>query len=151
MVVSLDARRHDCCESGSKSRTSLTGDTVSISSANGMKEGLFGRVHHLEDEDPAALAALRERYLNENQPRDAREEFLVNECYLGDVLGQRYKRALTNELRRQQRQIRLRWEEERQETVGLLRDQLVDAATVDLCPIVVELKGFGHGLEYLAG
>jgi hypothetical protein len=151
MVVSLDARRHDCCESGSKLRTSLMGDTVSNSSANGLKDGLFARTHHLDDEDPDALAALRERYFRENQPRDAREEFLVNECYLGDVLGQRYKRALTSELRRQQRQIRQRWDEERQETVGLLRDQFVDSATVEIHPILVELKAFGHGLEYLAG
>jgi hypothetical protein len=151
MVVTLDARRHDCCESGSKSRISLLGDTVSNSSANGMKDGLFARTHHLEDEDPDALAALRARYFRENQPRDAREEFLVNECYLGDVLGQRYKRALTNELRGQQRQIRQRWDEARQETVGLLRDQFVDSATVEIYPILVELKAFGHGLEYLAG
>jgi hypothetical protein len=151
MVVPLEARRQDSRDSGSKSRTSLTGDPVSSSSRNGLTDGLFARVHHLDDEDPAAMAALRERYFRENAPRDATEEFLVNECYLGDVLGQRFKRALTTELTRQQRIIRQRWDEERQVTVGLLRDQLVDPETVDLYPITVELRAFGHGLEYLAG
>jgi hypothetical protein len=151
MVVPVEARRRDSRDSGSNSRTSLTGDPVSSASRNGVRDGLFGRVHCLDDEDPDAMAALRERYFRENEPRDATEEFLVNECYLGDVLGQRFKRALTNELTRQQRIIRQRWEEERQVTVGLLRDQLVDPETVDLYPITVELRAFGHGLEYLAG
>jgi hypothetical protein len=151
MVVPLEARRRDSRDSGSKSRTSLTGDLVSNSSANGLRDGLFSRVHHLDDEDPDAMAALRERYFRENRPRDAVEEFLVNECYLGDVLGQRFKRALTTELTRQQRIIRQRWDEERQVTVGLLRDQLVDPETADLYPITVELRAFGHGLEYLSG
>jgi hypothetical protein len=151
MVIPLDTRRHDSRHGGSKSRTSLWGDPVSNASRSGLTDGLFGRVHCLDDEDPDALAALRERYFRENRPRDAVEEFLVNECYLGDVLGQRFNRALTTELQRQQRSIRQRWDEERLETVSLLRDQLVDPETVDLYPITVELRAFGHGLEYLAG
>jgi hypothetical protein len=151
MVVPLEARRRDSRDSGPKSRTSLTGDPVSNASRNGLRDGLFARVHCLDDENPDAMASLRERYFRENRPRDAVEEFLVNECYLGDVLGQRFKRALAAELTRQQRIIRQRWDEERQATVGLLREQLVDPETVDLYPITVELKGFSHGLEYLAG
>jgi hypothetical protein len=150
MVIPLDARRRDSRDSRSNSRTSLTGDPVSTASASGLRDGLFGRVHCLDDENPDAMAALRERYFCENRPRDAVEEYLVNECYLGDVLGQRFNRALTNELKRQQRQIRQRWDEERQETVGLLRDQLVDPETPDLYPITVELKTFSHGLQFLA-
>jgi hypothetical protein len=151
MVVPLEARRRDSRDTGSKSRTSLTGDLVSNASRSGLQDGLFARVHCLDDENPDALAALRERYFRENRPRDAVEEFLVNECYLGDVLRERFNRALATELKRQQRQIRQRWDEERQATVGLLRDQLVDPETVDLYPIIVELKAFGHGLEYLGG
>jgi hypothetical protein len=151
MVVTLESRRRDSRDTGSNCRTALTGDPVSNASRNGMTDGLFARVHCLDDECPDALAALRERYFRENRPRDAVEEFLVNECYIGDVLRDRFNRALTNELKCQQRQIRQRWDEERQATVGLLHDQLLDPETEDLYPIVVELKGFSHGLEYLAG
>jgi hypothetical protein len=134
-----------------KARQPLSPETVSISSRNGLRDGLFARVHYLDDEDPAEIAALRQRYLDDKQPRDATEEFLVNECFYEDVMGQRYHRAVSNELRRQQRLNRQRWEEERTATAGALRDQLVAPETVDLDPIVVELKGFGHGLEYLYG
>jgi hypothetical protein len=40
MVVPLEALRRHCEETGSNSRTSLAGETVSASSANAMHEGL---------------------------------------------------------------------------------------------------------------
>jgi hypothetical protein len=151
MVVPLEECRRTARDSSSKSRADAPGERRWDSSRNALKDALFARVHYLDEENPEAIARLRQRYINERQPRDATEEFLVNQCFLGDLLGQRFERALTTELRRQQRMNRQRWEEERQVTVGLLRDQLVDPETVDLYPILVELQAFGHGLEYLAG
>jgi hypothetical protein len=43
MVVPLEARRHDSRDSGTKSRTSLTGDPVSNPSRSGLQDGLFAR------------------------------------------------------------------------------------------------------------
>jgi hypothetical protein len=150
MVVTLDARRRLAQESGSIERQSLNGESVFSASANGLKDGLFGRVHHLDDEDPDEIAALRARYQAANQPRDPTEDFLVNELFIGHVQGRRYQRALNNELRRQQRVNRQRWEEEREKTAGALRDQLMAPDAVDLQPILMELRGFSHGLEALA-
>jgi hypothetical protein len=147
MVVPLEALWHHCEELGSPSRTSLTGESVSAASANSLGEGLFGCVHHLADENPAEIAALRARYQAENRPRDAIEEFLVRQLFIGDVQSQRVDRAVTSEIRRQQRHIRDRWEEERTATAGTLREQLMATDTVDLVPIVTELRGFSHGLE----
>jgi hypothetical protein len=150
MVVTLDTRRLLAQENGSVNRQALNGESVLSSSANSMKDGLFARVHHLDDEKPDELAALRARYQAANQPRDPIEEFLVDELFIGDVQRQRLKRAMDSELRGQQRQIRARWEEARTEVAGALRDQLMASETVDLRPILTELRNFGHGLEALA-
>src|SRR5215469_15106566 len=130
MVVPLETLRRQCQDMGSQSRTSLTGETVSAASRNAMGEGLFGCVHHLDDENPEVIAALRARYLSENRPRDAIEEFLVNELFIGAVQSQRVSRAENTELRRQQRNIRRRWDEERTATAGTLRVQLMAPETV---------------------
>jgi hypothetical protein len=149
MVVPLEDLRRHCEEMGSQSLTSLTGETVSASSRSALGDGLFGRVHCLDDEDPAEIAALRARYQAENRPRDAIEEFLVRQLFIGDVQSQRVDRAVTSEIRRQQRHIRDRWEEERTATAGTLREQLMATEAVDLQPIVTELRNFSHGLEAL--
>jgi hypothetical protein len=66
------------------------------------------------------------------------------------VLRDRFHRAQNSELGRQQRTIRRRWEEAREETAGTLRANLVAPGTVELYPIVAELKTFGHGIAYMA-
>jgi hypothetical protein len=62
----VDNHRRLAQENGPVSRLSLNGEPVSIASANGMKLGLFGQVHCLEDESQEELAELREQYRNEN-------------------------------------------------------------------------------------
>jgi hypothetical protein len=150
MVVPFAERRRMAQENGSQGRQSPEEEPRYDPSRNGLKDGLFGRVHHLDDESPDAVAALRARYWAENRPRDALEEFWVDECFIGHLQRDRYCRALTSEIRCQQRLNRERWEEARRETAGTLRQHLMAPETVDLQPIVTELRGFGHGLEVLA-
>jgi hypothetical protein len=139
-------------EEGSSARLQgAAGEPKFDPSRNSLKDGLFGRVHALDDEDPDAIAAIRARYLKENEPTDAIEEFCVNELSTAHILSLRFHRAMASELGRQQRTIRKRWEEVREETASTLRGHLVAPETVDLYPIVAELRTFGHGVSYLAG
>jgi hypothetical protein len=152
MVLPLDDFRRSTREDGAKSRHAGGDDELKFDpSRNSLKDGLFGRVHHLDDEKPEDIAAIHTRFREENQPRDATEEFLVNECAIGTVLQGRYFRAYESELQRQQRKIRQRWEEARAETAETLRAGLVAPETVDLDSIVDQLRTFGHGVSCLAG
>jgi hypothetical protein len=74
----------------------------------------------------------------------------VNQCFIGHVLSDRLDRAVTCEVRRQQRHIQIRWNEERTATAGTLYEHLLAPGTVDLLPILTELRNFSHGLEALA-
>src|SRR6516164_9792763 len=98
MVVPLDACRTDARENGSQSRREDGADGPRFDpSRNALRDGLFGRVHALDDEDPEAIAAIHARYQEENRPRDAIEQFCVNELATAHILQGRFYRALNSE------------------------------------------------------
>src|SRR5262249_7616429 len=103
VVINEEARRRRARENGAKSRGPLSNETKFISSRNGLTDGGYSRVHHLNDENPHEIHALRERYLASAQPESPFEEFLVTECFQGHLAAGRVHRARTTELNRQQR------------------------------------------------
>jgi hypothetical protein len=148
MALSLEERRRIARENGAKSKGGLTAESRRNSSRNRIEDGLFARTH-LVDEDPAAVARLRQRYLDLVRPETPDQEFLALECFQGHLMGLRYHRARADLLNRQQALNLERWEQERAFAVQKLRARLVDPDTVDILPIINALKGFGHGLSYL--
>jgi hypothetical protein len=150
MALTLEERRQIARINGSKSKGPLNDFTRWLSSRNSLVHGAYARVHILDDEDPDELEGLRQRYLDDDEPQSATEEFLVLEKYHGDVASRRLRRARGRALKIQGELNREKWEQERGERADKLHGLLIHPDTPELGPIVDELRTFGHGVVTLA-
>ncbi len=149
MVLTREERRAVCRRNGSRSRGPLSPETKRISSRNSLKAGLHARVHDLIDENPADNAELRAQWHRDEQPATAAEEFLVDECYHGNLMAKRYHRAHARALLSQQEDVVDCSDRDREKYVESLRQELMGNPKADIAGIIATLKTLGAGLLYL--
>jgi hypothetical protein len=108
-------------------------------------------VHSLRDENAEHASRLRQRWFDEKRPRNAEQEALVEECFRGQLMAQRFHRARDRALIRQQDDGIAQWEDEQDEWLAELKDELVIGRQRTVAAIMDELRTFGAGVRYLIG
>jgi hypothetical protein len=108
-------------------------------------------VHSLRDESPEHASRLRQRWFDEKRPQNVEQEALVEECFRGQILSQRFHRARDRVLIRQQDDGIAQWEDEQDAWLAELKDELVIGRQRTVAEIMDELRTFGAGVRYLIG
>jgi hypothetical protein len=146
-----ERRRNAARRNGTRSRGPSTSAGKFKSSKNRLSHGCYAKVHALPDENAAQVNHDHQRWFNEKRPRTIEQELLVEECFRGQLMSQRFHRARDRVLIQQQEDAIAQWEEEQDEWVAALKDELVMGGARTVAEVLDELRTFGAGVRYLIG
>jgi hypothetical protein len=149
MAISTEQRQAISRRNGAKSRGPTTEAGKFKSSRNSIKHGFYANVHHTPDERPEETAALRARWYADMGPKSVDEEFLVDECFQGNLRANRVHRAYRALVSGQQHSAIAPWHEGRDEAMARLWNALEEAS--DARGILTQLRKTTCGLSALAG
>ncbi len=147
MAISDEQRREISRRNGAKSRGPTSDSGKFISSRNSLKHGYYANVHHTPDECPEQIDGLRARYFSDMGPKSVDEEFMVSDCFQGNLRADRVHRAYRALITRQQEEVVASWHARQDQVVGRLWKMLL--AVTDAREILPELRSSTLGLSNL--
>jgi hypothetical protein len=146
-----ERRKNASRRNGARSRGPTTSAGKFNSSRSRLSHACYAKVHALRDENPAVVNRDRQRWFDLKKPKTIEQEVLVEECFRGQLMQQRFHRARDRALIRQQEDGIAQWEDEQDEWLAELKDELVMGRQRTVAEIMDELRTFGAGVRYLIG